>query len=244
MNSSGRDMEALLRGGGTKGPPKDIPPSELILKLQDSRRPSEVLPFVRKDEDGNPLCQYRMMVLTPEELSVARANADQYTRTKLTETLDITDEQARQVRRETWADIYNDALMVEALYEAMRREDDCRRRLWDAPSQMRKWLTTDEVAQLFAVYQGVQFRLGPTWSLLTDEEVTQWIDALTAGAGAFPLESLGQGQLVQLAISLAYRLRDLRTGTGSSGSPSDGATSASTDSLPHQSTSGEVAKSE
>lgn len=242
MSASGRDVESLLRGAGTKGPPKDVPPSELIAKLQDSKRPSEVLPFVRKDDDGAPLLSYRMMVLTPEELAIARANADQYTRTKLTETLDMTDEQARQVRKETWTDIYNDALMVEVLFESMRREDDCTRKLWDAPSQIRRLLTTDEVAQLFASYQGVQFRLGPMWMLLTDDEVSQWIEVLTAGAGAYPLESLGQGQLVQLLISLAYRLRDLRTAIGSSGTPTAEATSESTESPAPQSTFTEPSK--
>jgi len=218
------DIEQVLAGAGTsRKPPTDIAPSELIRRLGDTRRPSEEVPFVRRTEDGQPLFSYRMMVLSVDDLDVARANADLYTRTKLRDQLEMTEDQARQVRAETWEAIYKDALVVEVLYASMRQAEDVTKRVWDAPSQIRKLLTTDEVAALFDTYQGVQFRLGPIWRMFSEEECEAWIERLTAGAGAYPFVGLEQGQLIQLATSLAYRLRSLKTAIGSSGLPtSDG----------------------
>jgi hypothetical protein len=233
----GHNVEAMLSGAGRhRRPPTDIKPSELILRLQDTKRPSEVLPFVRRDDDGQPLFSYRMMILTPEELDVARANADQYTRKKLSDTLEITDEQASRVRAETWADIYNDALMTEALFEAMRREDDCARPLWDAPSQIRRLLTTDEVVMLFKIYEGIQLRLGPMWRLMDQTEVDAWVKRLMEGAAHYPLESLGQAGQVQLIYSMAALLLSSKTDTGSYGQPTESATSETTANVPTRAT--------
>lgn len=226
------DIEATLARGSQKGPPKDIAPNDLVRRLGDTRRPSEVLPFVRRDDDGNPLFSYRMLVLTVDELDIARANADQYTRGKLGEQLQISDEQANRVRAETWEMIFKDALIVEVLFASMRQSDDASKHIWDAPSQLRRLLTTDELAGLFDAYQSVQFRLGPMWRLLTEEEVDSWIEKLTAGAGYYPFVGLGQGQLVQLATSMAYRLGASKTAIGSSGLPSDDTTSDRPESSP------------
>lgn len=216
----------LLRNPG-RGPHSDVKPSELVRRLMDSKRPSEVLPFPRTDADGKPIFEYQMMVLTQEELDSCIANAERYTRTTISDKTG-SNEDISNVRREAWSEIYENAKCVELLYEAMRQPDDINKRLFMSPSEIRRHLTIDECALLFKSYEAVQFRFGPIWKLLSDDEIEAWVTTLSEGASSYPLEHMGQGALTQLVISLALRLHMLRTAIVSSGSPSeDGATSTS-----------------
>lgn len=210
-----------MQGARAGGPPKDVEPSELARRLMDTKRPSDILPFVRNDEDGNPLCEYRMTILTQDEIDSCWANAEQYTRRVFKSKIGTSDAEINMIRREAWNEVYENAKLVEVLYTAMRDKDDVNKRLWTAPSEIRKLLTQDECATLFRSYEEVQFKWGPLWRMLTAEEIDEWIVKLTEGAASYPLGHLGQGALVQLIASLAFRLKNLRSDIGSSGSPSE-----------------------
>ncbi len=195
-------------------------PSELLRRLMDSRRPSQVLPFPRINDDGQPVCSYTMRILTQAELDEARANAERYTRGKLKETQKLTDEQVNAVRREAWSEIYEDAKCIELLYLACRQPDDVSRPLFVAPRQIRELLTHDEAAALFSAYEAAQYRFGPQWRTMSEAECDQLIGKLVEGASSYPLLHLGPGALAQLVVSLAFQNAALKTATGSSGSPS------------------------
>lgn len=195
-------------------------PSQLLVRLMDSRRPNELLPFPRLDDDGKPLFSYRMQILTQAELDEARANAERYTREKLKETQKITDEQVASVRREAWSEIYEDAKCVELLYLACRDPEDVTKPLFVAPRQIRTLITRDEAAAMFAAYEATQYRFGPQWRMLSDEECEKLIGKLEEGASAYPLLHLGPGALAQLVVSLVFQKHALKTVIGSSGLPS------------------------
>ena len=214
------NISEALKG---KGPPKDVAPNALVAKLVQAEAPSEVLPFPRRDADGNPLFEFRMKVLTQQEIDIACANAERHTRTVLREKADLSNEDVKHVRVEAWDEIYQNARLIELLFHACKQVDDIKRGLFDAPGQLRKLLTADECAALFQMYVNVQYRYGPQWQELTEEEIDQWIDVLTEGIGSrapLALLQLQQGQLAALVTSLAYRLRSSKTDTGSYGSPS------------------------
>jgi hypothetical protein len=190
----------------------------------DSKRPSECVPFPRNDDDGVPLATVRLIVLTQFEIDCCCANAEAYTRKILRELHRLSEEQANNVRAEAWQEIYNNAKCIEVLYEAVREAEDVSKRAFVAPDSVRKLLTTDEAASLFHSYEAIQYKFGPLWRQLSNDEIEEWIEKLTAGVGAYPLAGLAQGALVQLVVSMAFRLQALKIDTGSSGSPSsDGA---------------------
>lgn len=215
------DIVRRMNEARSGAPPKDVQPSELARRLMDTKRPSDVVPFIRKDEDGKPLCEYRMCVLVQDEIDACGANAEDHVRRLFKDKLSATDSDIALIRREAWTEVYENAKLVEVLYAAMRDKDDVNKRLWTAPSEIRHYLTQDECACLYRSYEEAQYRWGPLWSMLTPEEIDEWLAKLTEGAADYPLGHLGQGALVQLIVSLAFQLRNLKTGTGSSGSPSE-----------------------
>lgn len=209
-------------GGGP--PPKKEQPGVLLQRLMSSTTYSEVLPFPRKDEHGEPLFEYRMRVLKQSEIDVCAASAEQHARRIFRGEKDAVGEDIARVRSEAWVEVYQNAKLVELLYHACREVEDAKRPLFTTPTQMRELLTADELAALFIAYELVQAKAAPLWEALTDDEVDKWIEVLVKGADMRPLVRLAPSALAQLAISLAFRLQNLRTDTGSPGSQfSDGA---------------------
>jgi len=221
------DVERMLTARpqvGDQSPSPEVSPSETLRILAATEPPSEVLPFPRRNDKGEPAFEYRMRVLTQYEIDLCCANSEQYSRKLLQGQLKITDEQVKHVRNETWRDVYENAKLIELLFTACRDKDDPKRKLFDAPGQLRKLLTADECAALFQAYQLVQGKYGPLWSQLSDEQIEEWIDRIVKGADLHPLSQLEPVALAMLVVGMAYRIRALRTGTGSSGSDSsDGA---------------------
>jgi hypothetical protein len=219
--------QALSSSEG-RGPPADVAPGELLRKLIATEPPSEVCDFPRAGADGAPVLQYRMRVLTQYEVDGACANAEQYARRLLKDKSGMGHAEIREMRAEAWEEIYNNARLVELLYAACRDKEDASIRLFATPDDLRRLLTADELASLFNTYVTVQYRYGPLWRTLTDEEVEAWLARLESGVGAYPLSQLEPGQLVQLVTSLAEHLRSSRTDSGSPGSPSaDGSSDTS-----------------
>ena len=222
------------------GPPPDEAPGALLSKLMESAPGHITVPSPRLDDNGQPLGELGIVCLTRAQIDECVANAEAYVSRLLKQRGKSFDhDEQRQVNQEAWSELYNDAKVVEVLYHACRDPEDLSKRLFRSPEDIRRHLTPDEVVFLAEHYDTVQRKYGPLWKLLTAEECDQWIDVLSRGAeDQFPFGSLSRGQLVQLLVSLAYRLRSLTTGTFSSGADCAGPTSetqASTEASPSKS---------
>lgn len=225
------DVVAKLSGGAGGQSGKEPEPSELVRKLISSKKPGELVPFPRNDETGKPVLEYFCQILTQSELDEARANAAAYTKRKLKELLQLNDAEVTSVRKEAWDEIYNDAKCIELLYLSCRDPANHEHRLFSTPAQLRDrnvGVTLDEIALMFNTYSQVQHRYGPLWRLMSDDEVEAYIERLVAGLDSYPLSHLGQGEQVQLIVSMAHRLHNLKTDTGSSGSPASDTSSDTT----------------
>ncbi|MFA4900969.1 MAG: hypothetical protein WC563_15730 [Brevundimonas sp.] len=214
--------------------PKELPPTEFLRALISAERPSEVLPFPRCDVEGKPLCEYRMQILTQQQLDQARVGAERYTHERLKNAGKLTDSEVAAVRKEAWEDIYENALCAEVLAVAMREvaivelqagglsQETFRKYppLFTSARQIRELLTTDETAALFSAYTVVQHKYGPMWRTLSETECDDLIEKVTVGAEEYPFSGLGLLALVQLATSFAWRCRTLKIAIGSHGSDS------------------------
>lgn len=213
------NVAAMLRGEAAElEKPK---PSEAFRILSSLERPSEVVGYPRFTADGEPVFRFRMRILTSQELDQAAAAADAYTRRILKDRHKFTSADIAEMRSESWREIFDNARLVELLYIACRDEENPKEPLFTTPDDLRKLCTADEQAQLFHTYIAVQERYGPLWRMLDEDEIDKWIDRLTAGVDSYPLADLGQGVLIQLVVSLAFRLASLRTGIGFAGLHSD-----------------------
>ena len=222
------DVTKALQGGALS---PEVKPNELVLKLMGDH-PSEVLPFPRIGKDGEPLFRYRMCVLSQFELDGCLIDAERYTVEKFKTGKRPTSEELGAVRADGWTEVYSNAKIVEVLLRACRQPDSKTGAggkvyydpLFIGGDQIRKLLTTDELASLFSAYQNVQFRYGMTWRMLDDDEINAIVEKLGEGLNAYPLSHLEPGQLMVLVASLAAQNRALRQDTGSSGSPAESGT--------------------
>lgn len=214
------DIESKLKGAAPKAGKPSEQPSALLQILIASEPHSEVLPFPRKGANGEPLFDYRMRVLKQSEIDVCAASAEQHARRVFRGDKEAVGDDIARVRAEAWDEVYRSAKVVELLFHACRDAENPKRPLFDTPGQIRELLTVDECAALVMAYDMVQAKFGPLWSALTDEELEKWIELLVKGADLRPLSRLAPSALAQLAISMAFRLRVLKTDTGSFGSPS------------------------
>lgn len=212
----------------TREPPKDIPASQLFTRMMDRARPGDVCPYPRLDDDGNPLGEYRMQVLTQGELDDAFLDAEKYVKRRQKErakALGENEEESQRGNQEAWREVFESAKMVEVIWRAAR-DRETGRPLFESPKQIRDNLSSQELTSLINAYDQVQHRFGPLYRSLTDTELEQWIQVLARGAEAAlgPLGLLSPGQLVQLIVSLASRLSTSPTSKPLPGSDSDEST--------------------
>jgi hypothetical protein len=209
------------------GPPTDVTPAQLVRRILDTARAHEIVPWMRKDDDGKPLGEFWLQVLTQSELDDAAIDAEKYVRSRMAErsrALGETPEEAKSsVNQEAWREIFESARMVEVIWRACRDKDDARRPLFQAPSDIRQHLSSPEITHLINEYDSVQRKYGPLFRLLSKDEIDEWIAILMKGMdGSDPfglLCSLAPGEKDQLILSLASRLRSSsQTGNGSDGS--------------------------
>lgn len=190
------------------GPPDDITPSELFLKLQESPRPSEVVNFPRKTADGKPIDTTRIQVLRGEDHDAARL----LVKRKLCEKYKIKPE---DLEGTLGAAVLNDGVARELLAMACLTEKRMANTTEEAPRYPRvfpdaesigRLLTADETATLFQTYLLVQTKYGPFDKVCqTEEELSAWIVRLVEGAADYPLGRVSSAHWAELASSLAAR---------------------------------------
>lgn len=201
------------------GPPKDIPASELFIRLCEIPRPSEVVDFPRKDPDtGKPVGRIRIQVLTMMQHDEARIKAFR----KLRKEQDLT---PQDLESSLLKEVYGDRVAREILAMCCLREEPIQgtaeagrpmyARVFPKTDDL-DGLSADELTVLFSCYEITQHRYGPhSGSVATDEEVTAWIERLAEGASAYPLAGQSWHQLADLCISLAARAYGLSAHLGS-----------------------------
>lgn len=188
------------------GPPEDVSPSDLFLKLQEAPRPTELVDFPRRTPDGKPIGKTRIQVLRSEDHDVARlrAKAAVKARHKLTDA-DLQDEAGAAVLRDAAArEILAMACCVE---KNLGSEDKPYYPLaFPDADGIGKFVSADELAVLFEAYRLVQAKYGPfEKTVQTEEELSAWIKRLVEGAAEFPLQQLSSVHWAELAFLLAVR---------------------------------------
>lgn len=190
-------------------PPKDVAPSKLWAKLQETPAPSEVVDFPRKRRDGNPVDQLRIMVIPQYQHDVAReAAARAMERRKW---------RPEQLQNELLAEVQGDLTAKEILALACHEvepipgsENDPKYPRIFANGEQVGHLTADEIEVLFTQYLMVKAKYGPYIRDLSEDELNEWIRVLGDGGGtAFPLASFSSEDLVRLCMSMAQRSFEL-----------------------------------
>ncbi len=189
------------------GPPKDIAPSELFLKLLECPRPTEVINYPRKDPaTGEAIGKIRIQVLTQEEHDRARIAAH---RTMKAQGFDK-DDLAGATMQEVLGDSVARELLAMAclMADGVELEDDKQTygRVFRDAGDLKK-LGSDEIAVLFNAYMLVQAKYGPFESSVSSAaDVDAWVTRLMEGGSSFLLLQLPLPALVELTWLLAQRV--------------------------------------
>jgi hypothetical protein len=197
------------------GPPSAIDPGDLFMQIAAMPRPSRLVPFPRKDESGNPLCEVALWVLTQEEMMQSNADTERYVRQTLK------DQVAQKTEaRKGYEQLFNQRGCVEILWRCCRRPSDITKPFFRTKQDIEKYLTTDECGVLYSAYMRVSADLGPIVSELTEEEMEAWlVNLATGGSAAVPLDSLSWGAQTRLMTFLACRALSSSTDTSSASTP-------------------------
>lgn len=204
------------------GPPDNIAPTELFLAIQKRPRPFRVVDFPRQDPvTGEPIGKVAITPLFQAELLEAKAEA---TRLGKQLTKDNLDPREYVVGHEQ---IYQDICGSEILCRACRDPNDINVKIFRTAGDVRKHLTSDELAVLIQNYALVQLEVGPLITGMSQVEMDAWLQRLGEGASALPLALLSLEQVRALLMHSASRLRTSQTGNGSVGQPVENDTTMS-----------------
>jgi hypothetical protein len=195
------------------GPPKDIPASELFLKLCEIPRPSEVVDFPRVDPDtGKPVCKIRIQVLTMVQHDEARIRA--FKKLKKGRELSAEDMESSLLREVCGDRVAREVLAMSCLHEkpikgTVEAGSPRYGKFFNNVDELDN-LTADELMVLFSTYEIVQHRFGPNRRTIdSDEELNAWIERLKDGASVYPLAGQSWHQLANLCFSLVERVSAL-----------------------------------
>lgn len=166
-----------------------------------------VVDFPRKGDDGQPLGQLRIRVLTQEEQMASASAAEK-----------LTKEMLKEGKKDElgYERLFSDALCVELLFRACRDVNDTSRTAFPSTKSIRSALTTDECSMLFQHYLTVSVELGPTVLTMSDDEFDHWVDRLAEGGSAFPFGLLSSELQTILPVYMARQLKSLK-GNSSAG---------------------------
>lgn len=187
-------------------PPKEVPASELFLKLMETPAPSEVVDFPRRKigADGKPTGEFvgklRIQVLQHSKHKQSQLAAHSHFKSSgyTVEELDGI------ILRETAGDEIAKELLAMACVtvEPISENPLVYGRIFRTARDLDN-LTADEVATLFAFYLMVQKKWGPSDS---DPDVEHWVKRLEEGGSEFPLLLMSSQDLASLTYSLAARI--------------------------------------
>lgn len=202
-------------------PPKDVSPSDLFAKLLERPRPHKVVDFPRWDDEGNPIAQVAIWVMTQEEQIACASAAEQRTREMLKRSggdIPKSDESRRG-----YDDVYSNLAANEILSRVCRDPNDLKKPFFPNAAAVMK-LTADEVGVLMDEFNHVQATCGPIISYLTDDEFEAWVSVLAEGAGRFPFARCSLAVKTELLERMAKELVKLRTPSTSSLKPASDST--------------------
>jgi len=199
-------------------PATALTPVDLWAQITAMPRPHRTVDFPRLGENGEPVAQMVIQVLTQEEQITTSIEAERFTRKH------IKDMPKQDEPRRGYDDTYNNQAACEILFRACRRMDDLSMPFFPSPSAIRQKLTADEIGVLFRGYLIIRGEVGPILAEMSEEEVTAFIKRLQEGGSAFPLAFLSPEQLIALVLSMAKRLSPSATVSSSPGSPPDSPT--------------------
>lgn len=186
-------------------PPADEQPSALFSKLLEMPRPTQVIDFPRKDEQGNPVGTVRIQILTAKEHDQARELAHNALKKRGYDKEDMSAPAIREVLGDA---IAKELIAMACLSEQNYGESDrplYKREFRNSADLEKAGIRADELLILFNAYQLVQNKYGPIERNLSEADIDSWIVRLQEGAAEFPLLNLALPQLVLLVQSLAQR---------------------------------------
>jgi len=223
----------------TNSPPARIDPSDLWGQLTTLPRPTKEIGYPRRHPVTGDWLEARVsvQVLTEAELMSARAAADTYAKSVLK------DAQKSGDANLGYQDIYRNALVVEVIVRACRAPGmPGNPPAFPNAELARKFVTSDEFAVLFQAYCDFQAESGPIISMMTNDEMEQWLERLAEGASQVPLAALSSDAKNLLLLHSASRLRALRTGSGSAGPPPSGSSTEISPESPNDSSPPEASR--
>lgn len=187
------------------GPPTDVTPQELFLRLQE-KRPSEVVAFPRKTADGKPVGKLRIQVLPGRVHDTTRLAAIDKAKNKYKLSKD---DQESELGRALISDCVAKELLALACCTEENFGDEEKPfypLVFPSPEAIGDVLSQDEIAVLFNCYLLVQNKWGPFDKTIgTEEELSDWIKRLVEGAAEFPLQQLASVHWAEAASLLAVR---------------------------------------
>lgn len=171
-------------------------------------RPHMIVPFPRKDKDGNPLCELAMVVLTAEEAAIVSADAEKKVRNLLKDNIAA----AHEARR-GYDELYNNFIAQGLLFMCCKSKDNLKQSFFPKKEAVLQVLNVDELAIMLNHYYTIQTELGPVIANLNDDEMQAWETRLLE-AGKKPnflLNSCSLEVLKTLVLYLANQLRISQT---------------------------------
>ena len=185
-------------------------PRDLWALITAVPRAHKLVDFPKKNEQGEPICQVAIWVLTQNEQELAQASALERHEKMLARASSSTKESQKD-------DLYLNCAADELLFRCCRNPDDITKPFFPSVDAVRQ-LSVDEVGVLCTSYASVQEELGPIASRMSQEEMDAFVDKLAASSDRFPLDRCSPATLRALAFSMASRIASLRTDKSSPGS--------------------------
>lgn len=171
--------------------------------------------FPGQDAAGNPLGKIAMRPLTQGEVILAKAEATKRARKIITEKFEPTE------RIEGYAQVFEDECACQILFLACRRPTNPDLPSFPRADDVRKSLTSDEIAVLINSYAIVQMKLGPLPESMGKVEFDAWVQRLRDGGSQLPLALLSSAQKNELIMYLVSLLPNSAEDNSSAGSPQE-----------------------
>ena len=217
------------------GPPTNIDPSDLWAQITTLPRAHRVVPFPRDNQDGVPVGNVSICVLTGDEVQIANFSAEKYMRDQAKKQFGEVPKKDEQ--SDLFRDLYSSRATREILFRATKKADQCvpdTRGVCIEPHETMQAffptmeaigkLSTDEQAVLMRHYMQTQAEVGPIVSNMSQAEMDAWIEVLAEGGSRAPLGMLSLDQVNELLMYMAEQLYALRTDSSSPGTPPEGGT--------------------